>query len=202
MNRTIGIVSCAVTLAAVASFFVFLIIGLPEGSYLASIVIALGFVPMVCAFAAYTGKARQAAAFAAVAFAAVYAVFILVVYYAQLTVVRGALTTQAAFLLDYSRFGLFFTYDLLGYAFMALATLFTGLALHPVGRSDRVLRWLLIVHGVFFVSCTVMPFLGLFSPDMQGGDMIGTVVLCVWCVYFMPVCALSCRHFLRMGPSI
>ena len=57
--------------------------------------------------------------------AAVYAVLILLVYYAQTTTVRlEELNNQAAKVLNYQNGGLLFNYDLLGYGMMALSTFF------------------------------------------------------------------------------
>ena len=58
----------------------------------------------------------------------IYAVMILLVYFAQTTAVRlGSLDEQAMKILDYSRGGLYFSYDLLGYGMMALSTFLWGL---------------------------------------------------------------------------
>ena len=84
---------------------------------------------------------------------------------------------------------------------MALSTFFLGLTVSPVGRADRwlkgLLRNLLMIHGVFAVTCVVFPILGLFKPGMAGGDLIGVLVLEFWCAYFLPLCALAYRHFQR-----
>jgi hypothetical protein len=52
-----------------------------------------------------------------------------------------------------------------------------------------------MVHGIFFVSCLVLPMLGLFTPEMQGADWIGALVLEVWCAYFIPVGVLAFQFF-------
>ncbi len=123
---------------------------------------------------------------------------IALVYYAQITTVRmPALSDEAYAVLSYSEFGLFFNYDLLGYAFMALSTFFVSFAIMPADKGDRWLKWLLCIHGVFAISCVVTPTLGLFQPGMAGGDLMGVLVLEFWCVYFTPVCILACRYFKR-----
>ncbi len=196
MNRKLGMISSAVTLLAVLSFAICMLIGSDAGSYLASMLIAWGFVPMICSFAACSERENTAAGYAAVAFAAVYAVFIMMVYFAQLTTVRfGGLSEGARQILDYSMFGLFFSYDLLGYSFMALSTFMIAFTLVPRGKADRALKLLLMIHGVFAVTCVVMPMLGLFTPGMAGGDLIGVLILEFWCAYFTPVCVLSWLHF-------
>ncbi|MGE4486140.1 MAG: hypothetical protein AB7C97_13640 [Oscillospiraceae bacterium] len=196
MNKRIGMISSIVTLLAVLSFALAMIIGSDLGSYLSSMFIAWGFVPLICSFASYGKKERAAMGYTAIAFAAVYAVFIMMVYFAQLTAVRlGGLNEQAARIIDYETFGLFFSYDLLGYAFMALSTFFIAFTINPKRRADRALRVLLWIHGVFAISCVIMPMLGLFSTDMAGGDLIGVLVLEFWCAFFTPVCMLSYHYF-------
>lgn len=198
MNRNIGLIGTLVTLASVLGFAASMMAGSGTGSYISSLGISWGFVPMVCAFAAMAGKEAKAPAYTGIAFAAVYGVLIAVVYYAQITTVSmSALSEEAYALLSYDQFGLFFNYDLLGYAFMALSTFFISFTLQPKDKGDTWLKWLLRLHGVFAVSCVVMPTLGLFKPGMAGGDMIGVVVLEAWCAYFTPVCILAYRYFKR-----
>jgi len=198
MNRELGVIASLATLAFVLAFAACMLAGSDMGSYVSSMGISWGFVPMVCAFAALADREKRAAAYTAVAFAAVYAVLIALVYYAQITTVRmTALSGEAYGLLSYTEFGLFFNYDLLGYAFMALSTFFVSFALTPGGRSDGWLKWLLRIHGVFAISCVVIPALGLFKPGMAGGDLMGVLVLEFWCAYFAPVCILACRYFRR-----
>jgi hypothetical protein len=198
MNAKLGRISSLITLAAVAAFAFSMLAGSDFAAYLSSMFIAWGFVPMICALASRCEKDKAAFGFAAIAFAAVYALLIMLVYFAQLTSVRlDGLSGEALRILDYKNFGLFFSYDLLGYAFMALATFFIAFAIAPRGGADKALRALLMIHGLFAVSCVLLPMLGLFSPDMAGGDLIGILVLEFWCVYFIPVCVLSYLHFRR-----
>ena len=185
-----------VTLVAVLVFAVSMLTGSDFMSYLSSLFIAWGFVPTICAFAAFGGGETQAAGKAAVAFASVYAVLIMLVYFAQLTTVRlDTLGPVAEKQLNYGKFGLMFNYDLLGYAFMALSTFFIALTLEARTTSDKWLKGLLLVHGIFAVSGTVLPMLGLFNGEMAGGEIIGVAVLEFWCAYFTPVCILSFLHF-------
>jgi len=196
MDRKIGRISALVNICAVAGFAVCLPFGFLFGDYLASMFIAFSFVPLMCAYAAAGKPEGKAVGFVSVAFAAMYAVVILLVYFAQVTTVRLApLTEQAATLLDYSAFGLFFNYDLLGYCFMALSTFFAGLTIDAKTKPDRVLKGLLIIHGIFAVSCFLLPILGVFNADMEGAFWIGTGIMLFWCLYFIPVGVLSYLHF-------
>jgi hypothetical protein len=70
-----------------------------------------------------------------------------------------------------------------------------GIELEPKNRNDKCLKILLTIHGIFFISCFLMPILGIFNSNMTGGDIIGIIVLEFWCIYFMPICILSYKHF-------
>lgn len=196
MNRRIGAVCSLLDLISVLGFAVSMPFGADFGSYFCSMFIALGFVGMMCAFLHASPPERRVAGYVAVAFSAVYAAVILLVYFAQLTTVRfGGLTEQVRALLDFRQMGLFFSFDLLGYALMALATFFAGLTICPESRADKWLRALLLIHGVFFISCLLMPMLGVFRADSPA--WIGVAVLEFWCAYFAPVSVLSFLFFRR-----
>ena len=195
MDRKIGMISSGVVSVSVALFATFMLLGLSSAAYTVCIFLACGYIAIACAYSSYASKETQAAKYMGIAFAVLYAVFVILVYYAQVTTVRQyALSEQAQYLLDYEKFGLFFAYDLFGYGMLAISTFFIGLTIKAKKRETKLLKALLLIHGIFCVVC-FLPALGLFSPDMAGGDMIGVAVLEVWCLYFLPVSILSFRHF-------
>ena len=194
MNRKIGTVSSIVNLLAILGFAVSMPFRFNTGSYLCSMFIALSFVPMMCGFLHFAAPERKVAGYAAATFSSVYAAIILLVYFTQLTTVRfGGLTDQARELLDFQQMNLFFSLDLLGYALMALSTFFAGLTIRPDRKADKWLRALLLIHGVFFISCLLFPMLGIFQADSPA--WIGITALELWCAYFCPVAILSFLHF-------
>lgn len=196
LNSKFGMCASIVTLVAVLWFAASMIVGSDRSSYLSSMFIAWGFAALISSFAAFSGKETKAARYAAIIFAAVYNVFIMMVYFAQLTTVHlSQLSTQAAQILDYQKMGLFFSYDLLGYGFMALSGFFIALTIPVTSKADKWLKWLLLIHGVFSVSCFVIPTLGIFHQGMAGGTLTGVLVLEFWCAYFTPICILSFFHF-------
>lgn len=196
MNRKIGMISSFINCICVLAFALCMLVGFDFGSYLVCMFISFSFVPMISAFCQECEADRKTAGYSAMIFAGAYMVMILLVYFAQTTAVRlDGLNEQAMQILDYNNFGLFFSYDLLGYGLMALSTFFAGLTIQAKSTSDKLLKWLLIIHGIFFVSCLIMPILGVFSAEMQGADWIGVLVLEVWCLYFAPIGILSFLHF-------
>ena len=194
MNKIIGLLGSVVNLVAVVGFAVSMLFEFNFGSYFLSIFISLSFVSMMCGYAYYSEKQRKLAGYVSAAFAAVYTTIILLVYFAQLTTVRlTALTQQAENILDFQRADLMFSYDLLGYAIMALSTFFAGLTINAKTKSDKWLKYLLMIHGVFFISCLIMTMLGVFKADAP--SWIGVAVLEFWCIYFCPISVLSYHHF-------
>lgn len=197
MNRKIGMISSCITLISVILFAIFMLFYMSSAAYAICILLSWGYIVMVSAYAVYAGKGVEAAKYAGIAFAIIYGVFVMLVYYAQITtLIQSDLTEQAAQLLDYNKFGLFFYYDLFGYGMLAVSTFFIGLTIIPESKEDKILKVLLLVHGMFSIVC-IIPVLGIFHAGMAGGDLIGIAVLEVWCLYFIPVCFLSYRYFKR-----
>ena len=199
VNKKTGVISSIVNVIAVAGFAVSMLAGVDFCSYLFSVFIAFSFVTMMCCYGFYADSTRKIPGICAAVFSAIYAAIIFIVYFSQLTTVRySELSEQAAMLLDFKRFGLMFNYDLLGYAIMGLSTFFAGLTVIPDSKADKWTKYLLMVHGVFFFSCLIVPLLGLFNPKADSSDsLIGVILLECWCVYFIPTGILSALHFSR-----
>lgn len=197
MNRTIAKAGSFIVAFSVILFAVCMLIPFDFGSYLVCMLLAIGYVMMAAGFSCESDAEHRVAAKAGMAFAVVYAVLILLVYFAQTTTVRlDTLTDQAVRLLDYSKGGLMFSYDLLGYGMMALSTFFLGLTICGRTPVDRWLKRLMMIHGIFFFGCFIIPMTGVFS-SMAGGEscMGGVIALEFWCAYFIPVGILAFAHF-------
>ena len=79
---------------------------------------------------------------------------------------------------------------------MALSTFFVGLTIDIKTKADKWLKYLMLVHGVFFFPCFIMPMTGIFRSMSDGKNNIGGVIaLEFWCVYFIPIGILSLIHF-------
>ena len=197
MNRVIARTGAAIVTVTVFLFALCMIVDFRFGSYLVCMFLPIGYLMTAAGFQHEASENRRVAANVGVVIGAIYATLILLVYFAQTTSVRlEALNEQAARVLDYRKGGLLFNYDLLGYGMMALSTFFLGLSMEPDGKADKWLRALLLIHGVFFLSCFVMPMTGMFKglANSDGGSG-GTVALLFWCAYFLPVGVLSFLHF-------
>lgn len=197
MNRTIARIGAGIVTAAVFLFALCLLVDFSFGSYFVCMFLPMGYIMTAAGLHHESGEDRRVAATVGMVFAAVYAVLIFLVYFAQTTSVhQGGLNAQALALLDFKRGGLLFSYDLLGYGMMALSTFFLGLSLRADCRADRWLKGLMLGHGLFFPGCFILPMTGLFrgmsSGETSGG---GVLALLLWCAYFFPVGLLACRHF-------
>ena len=197
LNKMISKVGSAIVTVTVFLFAVFLIINFSMGSYFVCLILPIGFIMMTAGLHNECENDRKVAANTGLILASVYATFIMLVYYSQLTTVNNEqLNEQAANLLEFNKYGLIFNYDLLGYGVMALSTFFTGLSMKPDNKTDKWLKALLMIHGVFYFSCTFMPITGMFAKMSSGGDGIGgRLALVAWCVYFLPIGILSFLHF-------
>ena len=196
MNRKVGLIGAGIIIAGVITFAVCMLAGPLELCYGSSIAIAWGLILALCAFYESAKPDTKTAAMCGVAFGVMYALCNTVVYFIQLTTVKqAALSAEATSLLDYRSFGLMFSLDLLGYCLMALSTFFAGLTVVVKDRGDRALKVLLLLHGVFAITCFILPLLGIFTPDLQGADWIGTAIMEFWCAFFLPIGILSFRYF-------
>lgn len=196
MNNTIAKIGAILVTVSVFLFAIFMLIS-SFGSYFVCMILPIGYIMMVAGFHNESDDNSKVAANIGLLFACVYAVLIFIVYFAQTTAVRlDPLNDQAIQILDYSRGGLFFSYDLLGYGMMALSTFFIGLTIKTENKKDKWLKYLLMIHGIFFPVCLIMPMTGIFSSMTNGEDSIsGLIVLEFWCAYFIPIGILSILHF-------
>ena len=197
LNKMIPKVGSAIVTVTVFLFALFLIINYSMGSFFVCLILPIGFIMMTAGLHNEIESDRIVAANIGLILAGVYSTFIMLVYFTQLTTVNNEqLTEQAANLLEMGKCGLIFNFDLLGYGIMALSTFFTGLSMKAKNKADKCLKAFMMIHGVFYFSCTFMPITGIFSKMSSGGDGLGgRLALVAWCVYFLPVGILSFLHF-------
>ena len=203
MNKIIPKIGAAIVTLTVFLFAVFLIVDFPFGYYFVCMLLPIGYIMMAAGFHHESLEEQRVSANIGMIFSAVYAVLILLVYFAQTTTVRlEDLNEQASKILNYGKGGLLFNYDLLGYGMMALSTFFIGLSIKAESKPDKWLKVLMMIHGVFFISCFIMPMTGVFT-NMGNGEngSGGTIALVFWCAYFLPIGILSYRHFGKNAKS-
>lgn len=197
MNKLIPKIGAVIVAVTVLLFAVCMIVKFHFGSYLVCMFLPIGYIMMAAGFQHECCEEQRVSANIGLVFSVIYAVLIFLVYFAQTTSVRlENLNEQAARILDYQRGGLLFNYDLLGYGMMALSTFFVGLSIKADSNSDKWLKYLMMIHGIFFISCFFVPMTGVFTSMATGETGNGgTIALLIWCVYFFPIGVLAYKHF-------
>ena len=196
MNKKIGMIGSIVNVITVLLFAIFLLVDFKIGYYFVCIFLSLSFIMMIASFEDECKENNKVAGKIALILAGVYSTLIMIVYFTQCTsVVNDKLSTEALKVLDYSNMGLMFNLDLLGYAIMALSTFFIGLTFNAKNKKDKALKYLLLIHGVFFFSCLIMPMTGIFANGGGSSSIGGIIALEIWCFYFIPIGVLSYLHF-------
>lgn len=196
-DRLIGTAAALTVALAVSAFALSMVAGSVNASYAASMLLAWAYVVMAGGFAQAAASGRHVAARAGTGFAILYAGTVTAVYFVQLTtVLHGTASPDILRALSYQQLGsVMFNLELLGYALMALSTLFAGLTIAPVNRAGRWLKWMLMAHGVFAPVCLALPMMNVFGAmPRASGDSVGVAIAFGWCVYFLPVALLAFVH--------
>lgn len=202
MNKRIGIIGSVINVLTVVIFAICMIAGFNFGSYFICIILSLSFVLMIASFDNECKEDNKVAGKVAMIFAGMYATLILIVYFTQCTsVVNDNLSGDALKILEYKNMGLMFNIDLLGYGLMALSTFFIGLTIDVKNKKDNILKILLILHGLFFFGCLIMPMTGVFANSDGSKSIGGVIALEIWCSYFIPIGVLSFLHFKEKSAS-
>ena len=150
-----------------------------------SLFLPIAFIVLIGAIHATASQQDRVWTQIALAFAIIYAVFVSFVYFTQITVaVPLALQGDADKypLLEFT-FGTFmFAVDILGYAFMSLATLFAA----PVFKGDgleRWIRWALVANGCLAAPIALQI---IFQPLWYAAAIwvvtfpVTTILLAIW----------------------
>lgn len=196
LKNRLGKIGSLINAISVILFAICMIIPFDFGSYFVCIFLSIGFIMMIAAFEDECDENTRVAGKIASIFAGVYAVLIMIVYFTQCTTVLNEnLSNEAMKILNYKYMGLLFNLDLLGYGIMALSTFFIGLTIDVKSKKDKVLKSLLLIHGIFFISCLIMPMTGMFVNSAGGTSIGGVIALEFWCLYFLPISILSYLHF-------
>lgn len=198
----VGMWSAVAVFALVAAFGASLVVGFWTDalgvSFVAAILLAPAFVAMMVSLALQAPPEKRVWGQLGATFAAIYAVMVTITYYLQLAVVRsgdGQLSAEMLRLLGFSPGSALFAVDMLGYGFMTLATFASA----PVFLGSGLNRWLrlwFVAHGLMVVPTLVAPLTMGGGAD-GGSDVIGSLVLIAWSVFFLPLAGMVVVYFRR-----
>lgn len=156
-----------------------------------SLLLGMAFVVLTVSIHYCTATADRIWSHIAVAFAAMYATLISIVYYVQLAFVLPRLARGEAAdiqLLLFEPFDSFlYAVDVFGYSLMCLATLFAA----PTFRAAGLERW---IRRALVASGCLIPFLSLqmfYPPLIWGGSL--------WAITFPAATWMLVIHFRRMS---
>lgn len=205
MNRKIGLVSSMFMAGSIIIFFISLGLALVERktyldmiSFGVCILLSWTYLISIIAYSHFCHRDKAVAAEVGKVFGVIYSIYVTLVYFTQLTVVKnGVLSREINHLFDYTlpdswMFGI----NLIGYGIMALSTFFIGLSMLAIDFKGMLLKRLLLLHGVFAV-CVILPMTSLFLEN-SNHDITGTIVLMVWCVIFLPIALLFVDWFVKI----
>jgi len=196
LKNRLGKIGSLINAISVILFAICMIISFDFGSYFVCIFLSIGFIMMIAAFEDECNENTRTAGKIASIFAGIYAVLIMIVYFTQCTTVLNEnLSNEAMKILNYKYMGLLFNLDLLGYGIMALSTFFIGLTIDIKNKKDKALKTLLLIHGLFFIGCLIMPMTGVLVNSADETSISGVIALEFWCLYFLYISILSYMHF-------
>ncbi len=199
----VGFWSAVTVSLLVAAFGALLVFGFwletLEASFVVCLVLAPAIVAMMASIHRRTSGERQVWSLIGLCFAVAYSVLVTITYFTQLTVVRSnaaGLTEDALRLIEFAPGSWTFALDMLGYAFMTLATLAAAPAFGGSGL-ERWLRIWFIVHGSLVVPTLLTP--ALIGPSDEA-NQVGSLALIAWSALFLPLSVMVAVWFRRQLP--
>lgn len=195
--KQLGFYSAVLVAVLTALFGLTLALGLPLMlSFLICLLLAPAFVAMMVSLHYQAPPAKQVWSHLGVCFAVLYAAMITLTYYVQLTAVRLGGSDGALAQFVYKPGTVWFAVDMLGYAFMTLATWFAAPVFTGGNRLSVWLKRFYILHGVMVVPTLIAP--ALMGPSVgESADTAGTYALLGWVAIFIPLAVMTARHFRR-----
>ena len=199
-SKNLGIFSSLIAALLTAIFGFFVVLDVKLIYFTSVLFLSISVVIMIISMKAFIPQEKEVFINCAVAFAIMYALFVSMVYYTQISVVlKGILSNELLKIVSDSPGTVFFYIDMFGYCFLCLATLFMAFAINP---RDILFRIILLIHSALFIPTFLLPFLPItFSSSETSGNANGNLVLIGWCVIFVPVCLLLTRYFFKQTTS-
>ncbi len=199
-----GIISSSALALGVATFAILLALEFAVPTLTASFAVCFALLPvpfiaMTAAVGAHVAEERRIWAVLALVWAAMYGLPCMICYFTQLAVVRTnplGLSSEVLRALEFIPGSFTFSIDMLGYGFMALSTLFLGLALRGVAEA-RWLRVFALIHGAWFLPSWIFPVAVRMAPPVESSGPGYNLGLIFWCATFIPVPLFALRFFRR-----
>lgn len=165
--------------------------------YVASLFLAVSVVVMMASLYDQTGRELRIFGLLALAAAVIYATFCAANYFIQVAVVALNPLDHPSDVIQLVRFvpgSPAFAIDMLGYSFLCLSTLAAAFVL--TDPRDKTLRFLCYVSGALALPTLAAPIIsGVFRSTSSQANDVGSYILLLWCLLFIPLALLFGKHF-------
>lgn len=161
-------------------------------SYFVCFLLAPTFITLMTAVYYYAPEQKKIWGHLGILFSVVYAVMVLIVYYLQLVVVSTNSLQASSEIIKpfvYTPGTPVFAIDILGYGFMALATLFAAFVFGGSKIQDWI-KGLFIFHGFIGITSWVVPAFLAVETSAKSNDIFGAIALIFWSIIFIPAVVL------------
>jgi hypothetical protein len=167
--------------------------------YLASLFLAASVVVLMACLYENINKDVKIFGLLALAASIVYAVDCINNYYLQLSIVVINPLNHPEEILKIFKFAPgspTFALDMLGYGFLCFSTLVAGFALTDI--RDKALKFLCFINGAIAVPTFIAPIIsGIFRSTSGQANDIGSYILFIWCMIFIPIAILFFQYFTK-----
>jgi hypothetical protein len=202
----IGFFSSMLVIAEVFCFAVLLIVelfGVKTGcySYAVCLLLAPSILVMVLCINNLSDPEKKIWSNISASFSVVYCVMCCMNYYVQLAFVKiynFNFSLPVFQIFDFRPGSLFFTIDMLGYAFLCLS-LFFLIPVFKKGKLQDVLKIFLFINGFLFIPTLLNPIFGLKQNQVTSNYEAGNMILIGWCLIFIPIPVILSMLFKRNG---
>ncbi|MBE5960702.1 MAG: hypothetical protein E7256_04850 [Lachnospiraceae bacterium] len=194
MNRSLGMISSVATFLAAAAFVIAAATKSGDAEGVWSILMSLGFLPLICSFAAHGRKDQQSFKFTAIGFCIVYVMFTSLIGFMGLAagrLIKWQITDNT--ITGITKLGR--DYSLIADGFMMLAAFFIGFMIYGKKAADIWLKKLLMIQGLWAIPCFVLPFYHVFSEKSISDTVIRIIEIIPVGVMTGVISLLSYQYF-------
>jgi hypothetical protein len=192
MNKKVGMCTSAITFLGALCFSIFIILSslldhtFIIGCHLSCILLALGFMTMICSYVTYAKDENKSIGLISFAFSIIYVIIIVILS------VIGIIPEQYSNLSSETK-SILLILETLGYTFMAISSFFIGIKLATKNKRELILKLLFCFKILFFIIWFILLKTLIFFENL---DLSITIMIFeIWCVYIISIGIFSYLYF-------
>jgi flagellar biosynthesis/type III secretory pathway M-ring protein FliF/YscJ len=194
MNKKVGMYASLITFLGALCFSIFSLLSslldhntFRIGNHLSCILIALGFIGMICSYVTFIKYKNKTLDFISLAFSIIYAIIIITLSFIWVMPKQYSnLSSKTSSIL--------YNFELLGYAFMTISSFFMGIKLEIKNKKELVLKKLLCFQILFSIIWLISKDLLLYLFNFRNISLI-LLMIEIWCIYIILICIFSYLYF-------